>query len=90
MEFLRKRGHKIATKLLEDGPEFPESLAYLWDMFIRLSSVRGVSFHGPDRITPTLIRDAIVLFEWTLMPQEAAAILDLDFVTLYPDAGEKD
>lgn len=78
----------MAQRLIHGGPELPESLEYLWDMFIRLSMTRRYTQFGPEALNATLVRDASALFGWDLTPQEAEAIMAVDIVVLNPGKEE--
>lgn len=67
-----------------EGPPFPEALLHLWEVFQYLDAMRAVGFNGPERFTPTHIRDGMELFGWTLAPHEIEALVLLDAVILHP------
>lgn len=85
LENAAERGNANAIALLTPPP-FPDALAYLWEQFVRLNTMRDVGMNGPKRFTPTLIRDAALLFDWDLQPHEVEALTALDVVTLHPNA----
>lgn len=82
-----KRGVASAIKLLE-SPPFPESLAYLWGWFLELERVRTYGMHGPDALTYQQIDAWARLTDRQPMPYEVDALLALDLVSRFPDAGE--
>lgn len=76
----------VAALALLDGPEFPESLDYLWRWFTELDRARTFSMNGPDPITHTAIDAWARLTGRTPDALEVDAILLLDVIARNPDA----
>jgi hypothetical protein len=83
LEAAARRGSETAQAAL-DGPAFPYALAPLWAVFERLDMMRAAGMNGPERLTPSHIRDASLLFGWRLQPHEVDALVALDLATLHP------
>jgi hypothetical protein len=71
-----------------EGPEPPEALAYLWQMFQTLDGMRGVGPNGLLGFTPESIKAADSLLDWRLEPREVLALHQLDMVMRFPDIGK--
>ena len=84
---LASRGNASAIAALLPPP-FPIALTSLWQKFERLDGMREVGQYGPLRFTPAHIKAACDLFGWQLTPQDVEALVALDVVMLYPDAGQ--
>lgn len=82
-----RRGVASARTLLADPP-FPESLDYLWGWWLELERSRTYGMHGPDPLTYQQIDAWARLTEQRPAPHEVAALLALDLVARFPDAGE--
>lgn len=72
-----RRGDESARRALQ-GPEFPESVRYLHEMFAQLNTMRSFSEAGPQAIGAETLRAADALFDWSLRPHEAEALSMLD------------
>lgn len=88
MEAAAARGHEQAIAALT-APAFPEALAYLWELFERLDTMRRVGMHGFERLSPSDVEAGLRLFDWTLDPHEVDALTRLDLMMLYPGEDEE-
>ncbi|MDB4913105.1 MAG: hypothetical protein JWM95_749 [Gemmatimonadetes bacterium] len=77
--------HLAALRELE-GPEFPESLDYLWRWFQELHRTRAAGMNGPEPMTHTEIDAWARLTNRTPDALEVDALLMLDLLSRHPDA----
>jgi len=53
-------------------------LGHVWSAYCRLSNRRNQGFNGPDRLTPTAIKDWLEITGEVLNPWEVDVIFRLD------------
>lgn len=83
-------GDPTAIALL-DGPEPPDSVRYLLEWADRLASTRTVGPHGAlNGFTDEMIRAWAENMDLRPLPHEIDALLTLDLLMRFPDAGEED
>ena len=88
LERAAARGVDAARKALE-GPEFPEPLRYLYGWLMEVHGRSGVDMSGLSPLTYATIADWAVLMHRRPRPHDVEALLTLDAVLRFPDAGEE-
>lgn len=78
-----------AQRRLLAGPEFPESLAYLWEWHGELARTRTMGMNGPDPLTYPTIDAWARLTDREPTPDDVDALLQLDSIARNPDAAAK-
>lgn len=72
------------------GPEPPDSVAYLLGWADTLAQWRRVGPHGAlEGFTPQLIESWARLYDISPLPHEVDALMTLDVLMRFPDAGEE-
>jgi hypothetical protein len=71
------------------GPGLPDSVAYLLGWADTLAQWRTVGPHGAlEGVTPQLIESWARLYDIRPLPHEVDALITLDVLMRFPDAGE--
>ena len=85
----RQTGKK--PRLLEDAPELPDTISYLWQYFLDLHSERPNNGFSPGRLTATVIKDWCEVFMVHLEYWEIKAIREVDslWISMQNKAGKK-
>jgi hypothetical protein len=89
LEAAARRGHPAAVAALE-GPECPDAVSYLRDWLHELHGRSGVGMSGLAPLTYGAIADWARLTGRRPHPYEVRALLTLDAVMLFPDAGAEE
>jgi hypothetical protein len=82
-----RMGDPASRALLEAEGEPPDSLRYLLDWADRLARARTVGPHGVNGFTDEMIRAWAANMDVHPLPHEVDALLTLDVVMRFPDAG---
>lgn len=79
-EHLEQVERQIGRRLeaLEPPTSFPMLLEHVWSAYCRLNNRRPSGFSGPDRMTPTLVKDWMEVTGELLTPWEVDLIFRLD------------
>jgi hypothetical protein len=88
LEHAARRGHPAAVAAL-DGPPLPESLLYLYEWSVELDEARGYDMNGPRPVSYPDVQAWAQLTDRRPAPHEIRALLALDVVWRFPDAGEE-
>lgn len=86
---LAKRGDRTALRALS-GPEFPESLRYLWRISETVRGRSGAHMGGLNPVSPCVLREHLNFMGQDLEPHEYEAVLALDAIALTADSKESD
>ena len=85
LEASAQRGNADALRRLE-GPDFPDSLEYLWLWALELHGRSGVGMAGLAPLTYTTVRDWSLLTGNRPDPIEVSALMQLDSALRVPDS----
>ena len=87
LEVAAAKGIREAIRAL-DGPECPESLAYLQGWIYELFGRSGEGMNGAARLTYATIVHWAALLDRTPSIADVEALLLLDAVMMHPDVGD--
>jgi hypothetical protein len=84
LEVAARKGSARAIAALYNGPQIPDSVAYLWDWARELHGKSGVGMSGFNPLTYTTIADWARLTGNEPEPHEVEALFWLDAILLNP------